>query len=84
MVKAIEKGTKMIVDGGLVHDMGFSCMGGGAIAFGCLGIGVAVLFQINSGKVGSKSMATMDSPLISCISYVRLLVVAQGKRRQER
>jgi hypothetical protein len=59
-------------------------MGGGAISFGCLGIGVAILCQINSGKVGSKSMATMDSPLISCISYVRLLSVAQGKRRQER
>jgi hypothetical protein len=59
-------------------------MGGGAIAFGCLGIGVAVLCQINFGKVGSKSMATMDSPLISCTNYVRLLGVAQGKRRQER
>jgi hypothetical protein len=64
--------------------MGFSFMGGGAVAFGCVGIGVAVLGEINSGKVGSKSMATMDSLLISCISYVRLLGVAQGKRRQER
>jgi hypothetical protein len=58
-------------------------MGGGAIAFDCLGIGVAVLCRINSGKVGSKSMATMHSPLISCISYVRLLRVAQGKRGKD-
>jgi len=61
-------------------------MGGGAIAFGCLGIGVAVLFQINSGKVGSKSMATMDLSLISCISYVRLQVLhkaREGKRGKD-